>query len=1196
MPSTPTAPSSSNISTVKRSHSEMDSDDEVLADISASSKRFASPIIDLYVGERKYHYTVHEAFLDQSRELKSLHELTAKKSKKGITLNLPQKDPKEIGRVIEYLYFNNLTLIATEPQTQLDEILSVWETATQFSVNSMKRQVVQRLHSLPLAEKVPALKFIKVIERMYEYDIDDELRIYFNNVAPAIVRKISSSDMHFLESMIEEGGSFATDLFSAYRRAFEVSSGPTKSPADIKSEGQAHLAKRSQMDAPNVMLIPMAAPSGPVDNRTAWDKQNNIPALWTTVRDTDKLVVSMAEAGTGWNTILEAVQQKTGERLNIATLLNRYNRLEANILRVASDDSNLLAAAQSEVETEFHESSKWPLVAARLIQKGGRGYEPMRLRYHCAALDAANQATVATSNTAVALAGPQTVQTKTEVVGGVRVDNTKAINVRKRRRGVQPASSRSSPAPRRPAQARNKAKPAQAQQAITVSNASGSENDMGTPREASPRLSPDRSKLISCRKFENGIASVRSTPATTVGSEGITQVASTAIKCNAANSHSEPIDVRASDEENLQKSMQSFLKDWRQDAMNKHQYDSAIFIGDKLLALTNDPNDAFWLAQVHFSTGNYSRALTFLDKHKLLDHSPSCRYLAAHCCVKQSKHEDALAILGDKTPGHLLGNANKSRRKLQHTGGYARNGVHRKGSSRTEKREQSEEEERESISNTKYEAAMCYLRGICFAKQNSYDRARECYMDAVRIDVQCFEAFDQLMKNCLLPPDEEWQFLESLDFDAITSSGTDTSQEAAQFTKMLYTTRLSKYKNPAEFSNAVESLSQHYKLDTNPDLLLSKAELLFTQCRFKQSLAITTSVLADDQYNFSFLPLHLACLYELHQPNTLFLLAHRLADSYPDEPATWLAVGVYYLSISQIAEARRFFSKASMMNPHFGPAWIGFAHTFALEGEHDQAVSAYGTAARLFQGTHLPQLFLGMQHLQLHNLTLAHEYLTTAMDLCNTDPLLLNEMGVVFYHLDHLPEAIAIFHRALAIADEIDSDATFWLATRANLGHAYRRQHQWALALGEFEEVLRQGTAPPSQIDSNSNNNTSTGKHNILAAKGLVLLEMGRTWDAIGSLHEALGVCPQDPVATDLLARALEENVGGVEGVGDFGDDERTEDLLDEAVEVKREAMKRKRSVRKRRGAIDAGNSRRARMSEGVEDSMMVMSEGEESG
>ncbi len=35
--------------------------------------------------------------------------------------------------------------------------------------------------------------------------------------------------------------------------------------------------------------------------------------------------------------------------------------------------------------------------------------------------------------------------------------------------------------------------------------------------------------------------------------------------------------------------MEKFLRDWRQDALNKAQHDSAIFIGDKLLAMTSAP-------------------------------------------------------------------------------------------------------------------------------------------------------------------------------------------------------------------------------------------------------------------------------------------------------------------------------------------------------------------------------------------------------------------------------------------------------------------------------------------------------------------------------------------------------------------------------------------------------------------------------
>lgn len=584
--------------------------------------------------------------------------------------------------------------------------------------------------------------------------------------------------------------------------------------------------------------------------------------------------------------------------------------------------------------------------------------------------------------------------------------------------------------------------------------------------------------------------------------------------------------------------------------------------------MPDDPNDAFFLAQVHFSTGNYTRAQSLLNKHHLVEHSLACRYLAAHCQIKQSKYEEALSILGDKNPSHLIISPSKTRRKLHHTNGTLRPGIkygHAIG--KPERLEKSEERDRENTSDIRYEAGMCYLRGICFAKQDAFDRAKECYKDAVRIDVQCFEAFDQLMKNSLMSPDEEWAFLNALDFDSISGEDISTSQEAAQFAKMLYTTRLSKYKNPTEFNHASETLSTHYNLATNSDLLLSKAELFFTQCRFKQALALTTSILETDEYNFSIYPLHLACLHELAQTNTLFLLSHRLADLHPDQPATWLAVGVYYLSISQIAEARRFFLKSSTMDSYFGPAWIGFAHTFAAEGEHDQAISAYSSAARLFQGTHLPQLFLGMQNLQLNNMTLAHEYLNAARALCSTDPLLLNELGVVFYHRDYLSEAINTFNSALTIAADIDSDPRAWIATRANLGHAYRRQREWALALQEFEEVLRQGGRDAS----------------IFCAKGLVLLEMGRSWEAVCALHEALAVGPQDPIATDLLSRALEENAS-LQGWGGTMEAEDDEDIEFDRILARRRQGPAGRKLRRK----DKGKQR---VSEVEEDSMMIMSD-----
>ncbi|TEA18268.1 Anaphase-promoting complex subunit cut9 [Colletotrichum sidae] len=606
--------------------------------------------------------------------------------------------------------------------------------------------------------------------------------------------------------------------------------------------------------------------------------------------------------------------------------------------------------------------------------------------------------------------------------------------------------------------------------------------------------------------------------------------------------------------------MERFLREWRQDALNKAQYDAAIFIGDKLLALTNDEKDAFWLAQVHFATGNYTRAQTFLAKQDLVSRNVSCRYLAAHCLVKQSRFDEALSVLGDRNPTHLISNASNKRKAQPAPLGRAIGA-----------RARSHDAAEEEATTRKYEAAMCYLRGICYAKQNAFDRAKECYKDAVRIDVQCFEAFQQLMTNALLSPDEEWQFLESLDFDAVSVPGdVSSSQEAADFIRMLYTTRLSKYREPSAFTAACDTLSTHYRLADNPDLLLARADLLFTQCRYRDALAITDAILQDDKYNFSVHHLHLACLYQLGMKNALFLISHDLADTHPEEPCAWLAVGIYYFAIDKIAEARRYFSKASMMDAHFGPAWIGFAHTFAAEGEHDQAISAYSTAARLFMGTHLPQVFLGMQNHALNNMTLAEEFLKTAYGLCRTDPLLLNEMGVVKYHQDKPQEAVQFFRAALKIANEIDSDPQAWLAPRTNLAHSYRRLRAFKEAHLEFDEVLRQGGKDPA----------------IFCAKGLIYLEEGRPEKAIVPLHEALAINPQDGIATELLNKALDET--STIDVADGADLDGFEYELEAGKAAARERIAQK-SGRRRDAKGKARIGRRADAEKG--ESMMEMTD-----
>ena len=45
-----------------------------------------------------------------------------------------------------------------------------------------------------------------------------------------------------------------------------------------------------------------------------------------------------------------------------------------------------------------------------------------------------------------------------------------------------------------------------------------------------------------------------------------------------------------------------------------------------------------------------------------------------------------------------------------------------------------------------------------------------------------------------------------------------------------------------------------------------------------------------------------------------------------------------------------YFSKATTLDKSYGPAWLAFGHSFAAGKEHDQAMAAYFTAAKLMKG------------------------------------------------------------------------------------------------------------------------------------------------------------------------------------------------------------------------------------------------------
>ncbi|KAF9507486.1 hypothetical protein BS47DRAFT_1321216 [Hydnum rufescens UP504] len=552
---------------------------------------------------------------------------------------------------------------------------------------------------------------------------------------------------------------------------------------------------------------------------------------------------------------------------------------------------------------------------------------------------------------------------------------------------------------------------------------------------------------------------------------------------------------------------------WRHDAMTQHLYQTAIFWGDKVFTWTSDPNDAFWLAQAYFLAHQYLRAENILTQayvfqapratstkgkerndllrgnmplmggiqimpqmagsySRLVDLSVACRYLAAQCSVRLGKWDEALEMLGEVNP--FRGDANEPPPfVIPDTHG-----------------------------GTKVESTMCYLRGVIMLRMGRAQDAKESLMEALAIDCKNVDAFEQLVGGEMMKIDEEWAFIQSLQYH-------QDDEYSAEFVRSIYTVRLRKHKHLDDMAVARHRLSTEYGMTDNADVLHGFAEALFAQYRYADCFAITSRILEKTRIHDPTLPLHIACMQYL--PNLrskLFLLAHELMQKEPENPISSYAVAIWYIFTKKYALARRWISKTTLLDPRNGPAWIAFAHTFAFEGEHDQAVTAYSTCARLFRGTHLPFLYIGMEHLRMFNFPLAGEYLDAGLQMCDSDPLLFNELGVLAYHVEKYDDAVEMFQKALTLANTSQTSEQAWRGTYLNLGQAYRKLGQYGQAKEAYQRVV---TIDPRNAQG-------------FACLGMIHHALDELDEAITRYHEALSIQPLDANIIELLNLALSSN------------------------------------------------------------------------
>ncbi|XP_036814416.1 cell division cycle protein 16 homolog isoform X5 [Oncorhynchus mykiss] len=503
--------------------------------------------------------------------------------------------------------------------------------------------------------------------------------------------------------------------------------------------------------------------------------------------------------------------------------------------------------------------------------------------------------------------------------------------------------------------------------------------------------------------------------------------------------------------------------------IDQQQYQSALFWADKIASLSHeDPQDIYWLAQCLYLTSQYHRASHALRSRKLDQYAAK-------------EFQQALDILDMEEPASkkLLDQSVKEDHGIQ----------------------QSPKDW--EMSPASIDSSICLLRGKIYDAMDNRPLATSSYKEALKLDVYCFEAFDLLTSHHMLTAQEEKDFLDSL---PLSQQCTEEEDELLHF---LFENKLKKYNKPSDM--VVPEMVNG--LQDNLDVVVSIAERHYYNCDFKMCYKLTSMVMVKDPFHANCLPVHIGTLVELSKANELFYLSHKLVDLYPNNPVSWFAVGCYYLMVGHKNEhARRYLSKATTLERTYGPAWIAYGHSFAVESEHDQAMAAYFTAAQLMKGCHLPLLYIGLEYGLTNNSKLAERFFSQALSIAPEDPFVMHEVAVVAFQNGDWKTAEKLFLDAMdkikAIGNEVTVDK--WEPLLNNLGHVCRKLKKYDQALEYHRQAL---VLIPQHASTYS-------------VIGYVHSLMGDFESAIDYFHTALGLKRDDTFSVTMLGHCIEMYIG----------------------------------------------------------------------
>ena len=292
--------------------------------------------------------------------------------------------------------------------------------------------------------------------------------------------------------------------------------------------------------------------------------------------------------------------------------------------------------------------------------------------------------------------------------------------------------------------------------------------------------------------------------------------------------------------------------------------------------------------------------------------------------------------------------------------------------------------------------------------------------------------------------------------------------------------------------------------NNDQSLMLMEAEKMFMARDYTNTYKKLKKINEDDFYNLELIPMLCSSMIELNKIVDLYSLAYKLGNN--DKYIPWYAVGCYYYAIKKYEISRKYFLKCNQLNKNFPEGWVALGNSYAGEDESDQSINAYRTCLRLFPGCHYSNLYIGMEFVRTNNLKTALIAFQNALQLCQNDPLIYNEIGVVYYKQHLYNEAQSYFIKGIKMCSEDDVSSAYQ-TLMINLAHTYRKLKMLKEA---FEVYMKLYYIDSKNID-------------VLNGIGFVLSLIGKYNYALDYFHQANFIQSNDSFSITMINKCINE-------------------------------------------------------------------------